>query len=120
MKTARQKKADTTSAEASPMPCRRCGVCCKRHQACVRPEEIQRIIAFLGITMDEWTESYDDPRWKYNDYSLIRQVNGACAFLQYDNGLATCAIYTVRPTCCADWQPGMDKKECKEGMGKAG
>ncbi len=81
------------------------------------PEEIQRIITFLGITSDEWKKSYDDPRWKSNEYRLIRQVNGACSFLRHDNGLATCAIYPVRPACCADWEPDLGKKECREGMG---
>ncbi len=118
MKTARQKKADTTSTGAGPMACRRCGVCCTRHQAHVRPEEIRRIIAFLGISLDDWDSLYDDPRWEYNDYRLVRQVDGACAFLKYDNGLATCAVYAVRPACCADWQPGAEKKECREGMRK--
>jgi Fe-S-cluster containining protein len=97
------------------MPCRRCGVCCTRYQASVRPEDIRRINAFLGITEAEWNQRYDDPRWEYNDYRLIRQVDGACAFLEYDGDLAACAIYPVRPACCADWQPGEGKKECREG-----
>jgi Fe-S-cluster containining protein len=101
--------------KASPMACRRCGVCCTRHQAYVRPEEIQRISAFLGITKDDWEKLYDDSRWEYDNYRLIRHVNGACAFLKYDEGLASCAIHAVKPACCADWQPGAEKKECREG-----
>lgn len=100
------------------MACRRCGVCCARHQAYVRPHEIQRIISFLGISMEDWNRLYDDPRWEYNDYRLIRHVNGACAFLKYERGLASCTIHKVRPICCADWQPGPDKKECWEGIRK--
>ena len=100
------------------MACRRCGVCCARYQAYVRPEEMERVIAFLGISPDEWNNLYIDSRWEYNDYRLIRHVNSACAFLRHEKGLAACAIYTVRPACCADWQPGPDKRECKEGMGK--
>ena len=100
----------------SPVACRRCGICCTRHQAYAGPEEIQRIMAFLGINIDEWDQRYDEPRWRYADFRLIRHVNGACAFLRYDKGLAACAIYPVRPACCADWQPGPEKKECREGM----
>lgn len=100
------------------MSCRRCGVCCTRHQAYVREEEIGRIIAFLGITREDWGKRYDDPRWEYNDYRLIRQVDGGCAFLRYEQGLASCAIYAVRPACCAEWQPGADRKECREGLKK--
>lgn len=100
------------------MPCQRCGVCCTKHQARVTPEEIEHIMSFLGITSDDWKKSYEDPRWKYNDYGLIRHVNGACALLKYENGLAACAVYTVRPACCADWEPNRGKMECREGMRK--
>jgi Fe-S-cluster containining protein len=98
------------------MECRRCGVCCTRHQAFVTPEDIDRIIQHLGITVSEWNERYDDQRWQYSQYRLIRQVNGACAFLTYDKGLSTCAIHAVKPACCAKWQAGSDKKECREGV----
>ncbi len=100
------------------MPCRRCGVCCTRHQAQAGPEEIERIIAFLGITPELWNGLYNDPRWEYGSHRLIRQVDGACAFLKYEKGLAVCFIYPVRPACCAAWQPGPGKKECREGMKK--
>ncbi len=106
------------SPEYSPMECRRCGVCCTRHQASVRPEDIKRITAFLGISTDDWEKLYDDPRWEFDNYHLIRHVDGACAFLKYEQGLAVCTIHVVRPACCADWQPGPEKKECREGMGK--
>jgi Fe-S-cluster containining protein len=115
MRTAGQKKADTTSHNTGPMPCQRCGVCCTRYQAYAGPDEIERIIAWLGITPDDWQNLYNDPRWEYGNSRLIRHVNGACAFLKYQNRLATCAIYAVRPACCAAWQPGPDKKECREG-----
>ena len=100
------------------MECRRCGVCCTRHQAFVNSKDVARIVAFLGITMEDWGRLYDDPRWRYAEYRLIRHVDGACAFLTYDNGLATCAIHEVEPACCADWQPGPDRRECLEGREK--
>ena len=100
------------------MECRRCGVCCIRHQAFVNPMDIDRIIKYLGITLEKWDELYDDPRWKYSEYRLIRHINGACAFLRSDEGISTCAIHAVKPACCAAWQPGFDKKECIEGMKK--
>jgi Fe-S-cluster containining protein len=100
------------------MECRRCGVCCTRHQAYVRPEDIKRIIAFLGITAEDWEKLYDDPRWEFNDYRLVRHVNGACAFLKYEKDLAVCTIHVVRPACCSEWQPSPEKKECREGMKK--
>jgi len=103
--------------ETSKMECRRCGVCCTRHQAFVTPTDIDRIVKYLGITLEEWDDLYEDRRWRYSEYRLIRHVNGACAFLRYNEGLATCLIHEVKPACCAKWEPGPDKKECREGMG---
>jgi Fe-S-cluster containining protein len=88
------------------------------HQAFVTDEDITRITAYLGITLDEWDEKYDDPRWKGSQYRLIRHIDGACVFLTFKEGLATCMIHDVKPACCAKWQAGPDKKECKAGMAK--
>ena len=103
-------------AGADTMECRQCGSCCRMHQAFVKPGEIQRIITYLGITMDDWEQYYDDSRWEYANYRLIRHVNGACAFLRCGDGLAYCAIHDVKPDCCASWQPGPNRKECRERM----
>jgi hypothetical protein len=101
------------------MACRRCGACCTMHQAFVNPEEIRRIVVYLGVTMDDWDRYYEDSRWEYNSYRLVRHVNGACVFLKYErNGLATCIIHAVKPGCCANWQPGPDRKECQEGAAR--
>jgi Fe-S-cluster containining protein len=100
------------------MACRRCGVCCTMHQAFVTPVDIDRIISYLGITMHDWEELYDDARWRYSEYRLIRHVDGACAFLTFNGGLSACKIHSVKPACCADWQPGPERTECKEGMEK--
>ena len=105
--------------EKLKMECRRCGVCCTRHQAFVTPTDIDRIIDYLGITLKEWDDLYEDQRWRYSEYRLIRHVNGACAFLRLDEGLATCLIHAVKPACCAKWEAGPDKTECREGMWKA-
>ncbi len=101
------------------MECLRCGVCCTIHQAFVFEEDIKRITSYLGITRDEWMQRYDDSRWHYSQYNLIRHVNGACAFLTYEGNLATCVIQEVKPNCCRDWEPGPDRKECREGIEKS-
>jgi Fe-S-cluster containining protein len=98
------------------MPCRRCGVCCTSHQAFVTPSDLERITAYLGITVDDWDRLYDDTRWQYSEYRLIRHTGGGCAFLRYDKGLATCEIHPVKPACCAAWQPGPDRPECRYGF----
>ena len=98
-----------------PMTCRRCGVCCTMHQAWVRPHEIERIAGFLGMTVPAWEEAYLDSRWEYNDYYLIRHADDACAFLTFEDGLAACSVQPVKPDCCAVWQAGLDKEECRKG-----
>ncbi len=103
-------------SETKTMACRRCGVCCTRHQAFVTPEDIDRILAYLGITAEDWERLYDDPRWRYSEYRLIRHAGGKCVFLNYENGLATCAIHEVKPACCARWQASTDMPECREGI----
>lgn len=108
-------ESDTFKEAAEFMECRRCGLCCTMHQAFVTPEEIGRIIGYLGIDIYAWEQRYDDSRWEYNNYRLIRHVDGACAFLTHENGLAACAIHEVKPGCCASWKPGPDRKECRAG-----
>jgi len=100
------------------MECRRCGTCCTMHQAFVTEADTQRIIEYLGITMDDWKALYDDPHWWFIQYRLIRHIDGACAFLGWDGGLATCKIHEVKPACCSRWQAGPDKMECKKGLEK--
>jgi Fe-S-cluster containining protein len=98
------------------MACRRCGVCCTTYQAFVTPADLERIIAYLGISMEDWDRLYDDLKWKYSEYRLIKHVGGACAFLRYDNGVAACEIHPVKPACCAKWKPDLERWECREGM----
>ncbi len=110
-------KTKLPQEKAKVMACRRCGVCCTSHQAFVNPEDIERIIVYLGITLDDWDRLYDDPRWRYSEYRLIRHTGGRCAFLEFEKGLATCAIHAVKPACCTRWEPRPDRKECREGLG---
>jgi Fe-S-cluster containining protein len=115
----RLKAKSATKKETATIECRRCGVCCTKHQSFVTPTDIDRIVKYLGITLNDWEKLYDDRRWQYSEYRLIRHINGACAFLRFDEGLSssTCLIHAVKPACCAKWQAGPDKKECLEGMG---
>ena len=102
------------------MECLRCGVCCTKHQAFVGPEEIGRIIAFLGITKDDWEQLYADPRYEYNNNRAIRHVKDRCAFLKYNGNTTYCDVQPVKPNCCSQWEPSEGKKECREGMEKRG
>jgi Fe-S-cluster containining protein len=110
------KNINDKTGEPGTMECRQCGVCCTMHQAFVNPGDIVRIISYLGISMEDWERLYDDSRWQFSEYRLIRHVNGACAFLEHTDGLAYCAIHPVKPACCAAWKPGPDRTECRKGM----
>ena len=98
------------------MACRRCGVCCTQHQAFVTPADLERITAYLGITRDDWDRLYDDPRWQFTGYRLIKHVGGGCAFLKFGKGRADCEIHAVKPACCVKWKPDPERTECREGM----
>jgi len=111
-------KKSTIPKKETAMECRRCGVCCTKHQAFVTPMDIDRIIHYLGITVNDWEELYDDSRWQYSEYRLIRHVDSACAFLSFNKGQSACKIHPVKPACCVNWQPGSEKKECREGREK--
>lgn len=105
-----------SGVKAETMSCRRCGVCCTNYQAFVTPADVERITAYLEITMGDWDRLYNDSGWQYSEYRLIRHIGGSCAFLRYDKGVAACEIHTVKPACCAAWQPAPDRPECREGM----
>jgi Fe-S-cluster containining protein len=102
------------------MECLRCGNCCTQHPAFASPGEIQRINSYLGITMDEWQRRYAGEGPDYYNHFPVRQVNGACVFLRKRGSKYACAIHPVKPDCCADWEPGLDKKECREGFNRIG
>ncbi len=109
-------KKGAAKVKTEVMACRRCGVCCTNHQAFVTTADIERITTYLGITLDDWDRLYDDTRWRYSEWRLIKHAGGACAFLRFEKGLAVCEIHEVKPACCEAWQPGPERVECKEGI----
>ena len=98
------------------MECLRCGNCCTQHPAFVSPEEIRRINTYLGITADEWRRLYAGEGADYHNHFPVRQINGTCVFLKKHGSKYSCAIQPVKPECCINWEPSLDKKECREGM----
>lgn len=98
------------------MDCLRCGNCCIQHPAYVNSSEIQRITSYLGISPDDWTRLYAGEGPGYHGFLPIRQINGACVFLTFDDKVAICKIHTVKPGCCVTWAPGPDKEECRQGL----
>lgn len=104
--------------DAARLECFRCGVCCMKFQVQVDAEEARRISGHLGLPADEFAERFADPRWRGRGL-LLRQVDGACVFLDNSHGKPrNCLIQSVKPKACDDWTPGLAKPECREGLGR--
>lgn len=103
---------------SSPIPCFRCGVCCERWQPLIDANTAKRIADALGRSELAFIEEYTQPYPLHDERWLIRRgESGACTFLDYDNkGLAGCRVHTVRPDACRDWEAGLEKRECHEGL----
>ena len=84
----------------------------------ISPEEIRRINTYLGINIDDWQQHYAGVGPDYHNHFPIRQINGACVFLRKHRSEYSCGIQPVKPDCCVDWIPSLDKKECREGFYK--
>lgn len=105
-----------SSLNTHPMECNRCGICCTRYEAIVDIDAVQQIASYLRISTDEWVKLYSEPRWRSHKNYLIRHVNAACIFLRHEREISYCDIHPVKPSCCYDWMPGLENKECREGM----
>ena len=98
---------------SSPIPCFQCGVCCERWQPLLDPAEVRRVASDLGMTARRFSGRYTRPYPVRRGYrQVIANQRGACIFLKD----AACSIYEQRPQICRDWQAGLDKRECLEGM----
>ncbi|MBN1191635.1 MAG: YkgJ family cysteine cluster protein [Dehalococcoidales bacterium] len=98
--------------------CFRCGLCCKKYQPLLSPEEAGFIAGKLGISRQYFNELYSDPRWPFDNSLLIRHNNGACPFLQENSAgnEYNCLIHDFKPSCCREWESRIDRNECKEGL----
>lgn len=100
--------------------CFRCGVCCTKYQVNLSMVEARHIADELGIEWNKFLEEHTDHSWPGTYSLLLRQVNGACIFFKQVDECrkATCLIHTFRPASCRDWTPGMQRRECQEGLTK--
>ena len=96
--------------------CRRCGNCC-RWKGCVKvkPDEVDRIAAFLGIQIEVFLDQYTRLTPDRKHLSLLEKEDGSCQWLIETDGLPACAIDPVKPVQCRDfpmkWNfPGWENK----------
>lgn len=99
-----------------PLPCFRCGECCRRYQVLLEQGEAERLADYLGLSVRELKDRYTDDRWPGKDKFLLRQGETGCPFLQQQGREFLCAIHNVKPQACRDWTAGIDRRECREGL----
>ena len=112
--------ANEDAPERIEIPCFRCGVCCMKYSPRVSAAEAEHIADTLGISLEDFLERYVDDSWFEPGFYLLDTQDGACIFLAEteDSRITSCLIHPVRPEVCREWQPGLERKECLEGLQK--
>ncbi len=95
--------------------CFRCGICCMRYQPRLSIKEMKTIASKLGLSLKEFSAKYIQ---KTKVGYLIRHSEKGCLFLKWEGERASCAIYPFRPEACRNWQAGLFRPECREGLRK--
>lgn len=110
--------ADGSLPAGATIACFRCGLCCARYQAPLTTAEAQAIADALGMTLDAFLDRYVDDSWYEPGRFLLDTGTDACVFLEpaSEGRPASCKIHPLRPQVCRDWQAGLHKKECLEGL----
>lgn len=109
---------EITTAEETPIPCFRCGICCTCYQPPLLPEDIESIASALGISRSECISSYALKVPTKEGY-LLRKTGRGCVFLSLDEDeKARCAIYPSRPQACREWQPSLSQPACVKGLAR--
>lgn len=102
----------------SQMKCFRCGICCMGPRVALARSEAARIAGSMGLTWPEWCDRYAQWQWTRGETCYIRQVGGACAFLERDGDsrIAVCAIHDFKPKACVRWTASLYRRQCQEGL----
>ncbi len=104
---------------APGIPCFRCGVCCVKWQPPVDSEEARTLAQGLGLSHAAFTKKYLQ-KYPGKEGYLIRRENNACVFLKFENGVGGCSVHQFRPEACRNWNAGLEKTECQEGLRRMG
>jgi len=109
---------DGSVPSGTAIPCFRCGLCCTRYQAPLTTAEAQAIAEALGMALDAFLDRYVDDSWYEPGRFLLDTGTDACVFLEpaSEGKPASCKIHALRPQACRDWEAGLHKKECLEGL----
>jgi hypothetical protein len=80
--------------------------------------EAKAVAQKLHLSLEQFVAEYCDPRWPGTHSFLLCHKSGACTFLTTSPGKKQkhCSIHTFKPACCLEWQSGLDKVECRQGL----
>ena len=85
----------------SKTDCIRCGACCDRPgYVYVTPKEVERMAAFMDLSVHDFTQRYTRLSDDRRRLSLIDSFTGGCAFLDRSR---RCSIQPVKPRQCRDF-----------------
>ncbi len=100
-----------------PIECFRCGVCCRRYQPPLLPDEVETIAAGLGMSAADFLTEYG--QLTYVGY-LLRRSGNRCVFLVDEEGgdRASCRIHPFRPQACQNWVASLSRPECQAGQSR--
>jgi len=106
------------TAEQTPIPCFRCGTCCTCYQAPLVDRDIDSIASALAISSHEFISRYAI-KVPIKEGYLLRRTDAGCVFLaREEDGRARCTIHPFRPGACRDWQPGLSRPACLDGLAR--
>lgn len=100
----------------SPVPfvCRRCGACCRwPGSVLLEAEDVAAAAAALGLAEEDFIARHATLARNRAQLTLKEAPDGACEFLQADNG---CRIYAARPRQCREFPRGWRVAGCP-GLG---
>lgn len=111
---------DESVPKREAISCFRCGVCCMKYSPRVTAAEAEHIAESLGVSLEAFLERYVDDSWFEPGFYLLDTQDSTCIFLaeSEDVRMKSCRIHSIRPQSCREWQPGLDRKECLEGLQK--
>ena len=103
---------------ATRFDCILCGICCSVYQVRITAEEAAALASHMSMGFYDWVGRFCDPRWYDSRSYLVRHEDGHCIFLKRGSDRRTflCSVYDLRPGSCREWQAGLDKPECVEGL----
>ena len=107
---------DQQLASQAPIPCFQCGVCCQKWQPLLSPQELRRLAEARGLSPQVFSRRYTRAYPLRRGWRQLKATERGCIFLAFEGERSRCSIYADRPQVYQDWQAGLDKRECIEGL----